>query len=153
MMGMAEGRQGVDRVAIHAELEAARASFHNLLDHASADRLRAPTLGTRWRNEELLFHMLFGYLVVRTPLRLVRGFGRLPSATSQQFAALLDAVTGPFDLVNHPGSRVGAKLVDHRRMGRIFDHVVAGLHRRLDAETDATLARTMAFPTRCSALR
>ena len=137
-----------DRAAIHLELDDAQARFHDLLDHVTPGRLHAPTHGTRWTNEELLFHILLGYLVVRTLLPLVRGFGRLPPAISGRFAALLNALTGPFDQVNYYGARMGAKVIGHRRMGRVFDRVVAGLHRRLDAETDATLARSMAFPTR-----
>ena len=36
--------------------------------------LRKPTDGTRWNNEQLLFHMLFGYLLVRNLRFLVWGF-------------------------------------------------------------------------------
>ena len=62
----------VDRRAIHAELEAARHALHDLLAHASAADLRRGSNGTRWTNEQLLFHMVFGYLVVRRLLPLVR---------------------------------------------------------------------------------
>ena len=56
------------------------ADFHHLLDSATPAELRAPTNGTKWTNRQLLFHMLFGFLLVRALLVLVKGFGRLPDA-------------------------------------------------------------------------
>ena len=46
--------------------------------------------GTRWTNRELLFHMLFGYLIVRTPRgsvgagRRCRTLGAVLLATSRR---------------------------------------------------------------------
>ena len=75
-----------NRPAIHAEMERARSEFHDLLGHASAADLRRPTRGTRWTNQQLLFHMLFGYLLVRNLRLLVKGFSRLPAAPSRRSA-------------------------------------------------------------------
>ena len=44
--------------------------------------MRAVTNGTRWTNKQLLFHMVFGFLLVRVLLVVVKGFGRLPAAVS-----------------------------------------------------------------------
>jgi hypothetical protein len=149
LTAMAESSaQSARRAEIHQDLDAARTRFHDLLGRTDRERLRAPTNGTAWTNEELLFHMLFGYLVVRTSLPLVRAFGQLPPGVNRRFAAALNAATGPFDVVNYYGSKVGARLVNHRRMGPVFDRVIASLHRRLDTETDATLDAQMSFPTR-----
>jgi hypothetical protein len=142
------GGPAMDRQPIHDELEHARAEFHRLLDGATGPELRRPSNGTRWTNEELLFHMLFGYLVVRALLVLVRVFGRLPAGASRYYARLLDAGTRPFDVVNYLGGRVGAKIVPAARMGRRCDRVIAGLRRRLAAETEAGLGRGMHYPTR-----
>jgi hypothetical protein len=46
---------------IAAEMERARTDFRHLLDNAASAELRACTYGTEWTNEQLLFHMLFGY--------------------------------------------------------------------------------------------
>jgi hypothetical protein len=46
---------------IAAEMERARTNFRHLLDNAASAELRACTYGTEWTNEQLLFHMLFGY--------------------------------------------------------------------------------------------
>ena len=45
---------------IAAEMERARVDFRHLLDDATSAELRAGTDGTKWTNEQLLFHMLFG---------------------------------------------------------------------------------------------
>ena len=58
----------VDRQVAHAELERARTEFAALVERAGPGDLRRPSHGTRWTNEQLLFHMLFGYLIVRTLL-------------------------------------------------------------------------------------
>lgn len=138
----------MDRAVVRGELERARATFHDLLDGATDVDLHEPSAGTRWTNGQLLFHMLFGYLIVRALLVLVRGFARLPAGISRRFAGLLDSLTGPFDVVNYYGSRVGARLVGRRRMGAMVDRVIASLHRQLSAESDAALARGMHFPRR-----
>lgn len=75
-----------DRDATVAELEHMRRDFHTLLQAASRAGLRRRSAGTRWTNEQLLFHMMFGYLIVLKLLALVRLFSRLPPAVSRTFA-------------------------------------------------------------------
>ena len=135
-----------DREAIHAELERARAVFASLLTGAGPADLRRGTVGTRWTNQQLLFHMLFGYLVVRTLLPLVRMFGRLPDGYSRVFAAALNAGRRPFHVVNYLGSCGGPVVFSGPRLVARFDQTVASLHRHLDQETDAAMGRTMHFP-------
>jgi hypothetical protein len=137
----------MDRDALHREWEAAREEFHRLLTTTPAD-LRQPSIGTRWTNKQLLFHMLLGYLILRALTLLIRLFSRLPDGAGRAFARLLNAATHPFDAVNYLGSRLGGNTLSTRRMGIMFDNVVAKLHRRLDAETDDDLARGMPYPTR-----
>ena len=58
----------IDPKSIHDELERARTTFHDLVSQATPAELRRPTAGTRWTNQQLLFHMMFGYLIVgKTP--------------------------------------------------------------------------------------
>ncbi|MFF2611760.1 DinB family protein [Kitasatospora sp. NPDC058046] len=138
----------LDRDSVHEELERARAEFHGLLDAADEDALGRPTCGTRWNNEQLLFHMLFGYMIVRALLVLVRVFGRLPRGAGRAYARLLDATTKPFDVINYLGPCAAVHVYGHRRMGAKFDRVISALHRSLDAETEADLARGMHFPVK-----
>ena len=93
-----------------ADLERVAADFHVLVVSATRAELLAPTDGTKWTNRALLFHMLFGFLLVHALLVLVKGFGRLPDAVSRTFAAVLNAGTRPFHVLNYlcalPGGRV-----------------------------------------------
>ena len=129
------------------EMDHARAVFHALLDAASDTGLRRPSRGTRWTNEQLLFHMLFGYIIVRALLGVVRLFGALPPQVSKAYAALLDSAIRPFDAINYWGSRVGAVVYPRRRMGPKLDRVIASLQRRLDRTDTAALSSGMHFPT------
>jgi hypothetical protein len=137
----------LDRRAIRDEMERARQTFHQLLDHATAAELRRPSDGTRWTNEQLLFHMLFGYLIVRALLVLARIFGRLPDWASMAFGRLLDTVRTPFHLINYAGSCIGARIIPRSRMGGALDRVIAALQRRLEREPAADLRRGMHYPT------
>jgi hypothetical protein len=136
-----------DRQAIRAEFEGAQSIFHALLESASEEELGRPSNGTRWTNRELLFHMMFGYMVVRALLPLVKILNRLPKS-GRGFAAVLDAATTPFHVINYWGSRAGPRLYPAPRMGPKFDAVIAALERRLAAEPEANMERTAAFPTR-----
>jgi hypothetical protein len=137
----------VDRVTIHREMEAARAHLHQLLGEADAADLRRPSNGTRWTNEQLLFHMVFGYMIVRALLPLVRVMSRLPAWVGRGFAALLDSARGPFHVVNYWGSCGAALVFNRARTGRLCDRTIAALLRRLDRESEAALRRGMPFPT------
>jgi hypothetical protein len=145
---MADSGQLVSRQAVGEEMESARLTFHRLLDSMSLADLRRPTIGTKWNNEELLFHMMFGYLIVASLIPMVRLFSRLPRKFSKFFAMLLNSVTGPFNTVNYRGSRLGARVYNHSRMGAKFDKTIASLERRLSRENDAGLGRGMHFPAR-----
>ncbi|HVT78196.1 MAG TPA: DinB family protein, partial [Acidimicrobiales bacterium] len=50
---------------IRDELDRARAEFSALVAESTPADLRRPSNGTRWTNRELLFHMVFGYLITR----------------------------------------------------------------------------------------
>ncbi|WP_051388940.1 DinB family protein [Arthrobacter sp. 35W] len=118
------------------------------LANATTAQLRGRSAGTKWTNEELLFHMVFGYMVVRALLPLVRIMSRLPRSWGRAFARGLDAATGPFDVVNYWGSRAAALVFNRHRMDRKLEKTTHALARRLARETPASLERAMDFPTR-----
>jgi hypothetical protein len=102
---MANQDSAIDRVEIATDLEPARIEFHRLLAEAEReDAWTKPTLGTRWTNEQLLFHMVFGYMIVQRLLILVKAFSRPPDQVSRGFAHVLNAATRPFDVINYYGS-------------------------------------------------
>ncbi|MFE3986975.1 DinB family protein [Nocardia tengchongensis] len=138
----------VDRDSLAADLERARTDFHHLLGTTAASEWKAPTSGTRWTNEELLFHMVFGYMIVQKLLVLLRLFGRLPAGASRTNSRFLNAATTPFDLVNFYGSRLAARVYNRRRMGAKMDRVIASLQRSLRRETDTDFTRGMQYPNR-----
>jgi DinB superfamily len=141
-------QQDWDPQVVHDELDRARADFHRLLNTATASDLARPTNGTQWNNEQLLFHMLFGYMIMWALLGLVRLFGRLPDSVSRAYARLLNAMTRPFDVINYLAPCGAVHVYGHRRMGAKFDRVIASLHRRLDQESPADLTRGMHYPVR-----
>ena len=91
------------RAEIHAEMERARREFHALLEQSTPDALSRPSKGTRWTNRQLLFHMLFGYLITRNLRIVVLVVSRAPLGVQAGFARLLDAATRPFDQINYLG--------------------------------------------------
>ena len=136
----------VTRESVHDELERARLTFHALLANASPHVLSRHTNGTRWTNEQLLFHMVLGYGVVRVLLPLVNVLARLPNGVSRAWAKVLNAATRPFHAVNYLGPCVAVRVVHGPRLIRLMDRVIAGLHRRLDEQSVASLRRSMHFP-------
>ena len=131
---------------IAEEIRDAREDFHRLVDQATTAELRRRSSGTRWTNDQLLFHMLFGYLIVRTLLWLVRGFSMLPANCSRGFAQALNAGTRAFHVVNYLGSLGGARVLGHEGMERVMDNVTGSLIRTLDRASEKQLARGMYFP-------
>ncbi len=81
--GLAPAALSLDADAAGAEMAQVRQDFRRLISRASAADLRRRTDGTKWTNQQLLFHMLFGYLIVCALLPLARLFGRLPARPAQ----------------------------------------------------------------------
>ncbi|KJK41903.1 maleylpyruvate isomerase [Lentzea aerocolonigenes] len=136
----------MDTTSLHDELERARATFHELLAHATAAELRRRSNGTKWNNRQLLFHMLLGFLIMRALTAMACGFSRMPPGVSRVFARVLNAATRPFDVANFLGSWLGGTFLSLHLMNVLCDRTIAALHRRLDREPD--LARGMHYPTR-----
>ena len=143
---MATDGQPADRQSIHDELERVRADFQLVVAHATEPDLRRRTNSTQWTNGQMLWHMAFGYLIVRRLLPLVHLFGRLPAPFSRTFAAVLNAGTRPFHHINYLGSCGGALVFHGPRLTRQLDHTIDVLHHRLDAENEQALGLRMHFP-------
>lgn len=143
---MAAKARPIDRQSIHEELEQVRADLHRLVEQATAADLRRRTNGTRWSNQQMLFHMVFGYMIVRRLLPLVRWFGRRPDSYSRTFAAVLNSNTRPFHWINYLGSCGGALVFRGSRLIWQLDRIHDRLHHVLDAESDEALDRRMHFP-------
>jgi hypothetical protein len=138
----------LDRPAIHDDLERARQAFHAMVNTASPADLRRGTSGTRWTNGQLLFHMLFGYLLVRRLRVVILLFTRLPDQADLAFASGLNAAARPFHVINYLGSCGGSLVFHGRRLTAELDRTVAALHLDLELESEEALRSRMAFPTR-----
>ena len=136
----------MNREDVTNELREAQTDFHRLIDRANPQSLRCPTDGTRWTNRQLLYHMVFGYIIVRTMMPLAHVLGRI--GWSRRFAATLNALHRPFHIINYLGSCAGGQLLSPGRMDALMNATMAGIHRRLATETAGSLALTMHFPTR-----
>jgi DinB superfamily len=137
----------VDRQQLRDELRQRRETFHAILDSSSTRELLKPSNGTRWNNEELLFHMLFGYIVVVALIRIIKVLGLLPRSATKPLAFVFNAFIRPFNAINYWGARLGAKLYNQQRMGPKFDRVAASLATTLDQTSEASLRRGMHYPT------
>jgi hypothetical protein len=137
----------VDREAVHNEMERARLTFSDLVRQAAPADMRRRSSGTRWTNRQLLFHMVFGYLIVRALMPLVHGFGHLPASWSSRFAATLDAGRRPFHLINYLGSCGGGQVLPRPATTALMDRTIRILQRKLASETEQSFALTMHFPT------
>ena len=137
----------MDREAVRDEMERARLTFGDLVRQTAPANMRRRSNGTRWTNRQLLFHMLFGYLVVRALMPLVHGFGSLPAGWSRRFAATLNAGRRPFHVINYLGSCGGGQVLPKAAMTALMDRTIRTLQRKLAGETEASLALTMHFPT------
>lgn len=136
------------RQQVCAELDRARADFSELIANSNRDTLAMLSDGTRWTNQQLLFHMLFGYLITRNLRLIVRLVSRLPSAPQRAFAGFLDATTKPFHVINYWGSRAGGRVLSLQRMDVWMGRVIDSLKDHFDRESDAALHRRMPFPPR-----
>lgn len=131
---------------IHDEMDHSYATFVQLTRTASRSDLKRPSDGTRWTNQQLLFHMMFGYLIVRRLLPIVRVFDRLPDQASRSFAEVLNAATRPFHLVNYVGSWAGGTVLSPTRTEKLLKRTIEALHRELGNEDESSLRRGMHFP-------
>jgi hypothetical protein len=129
-----------------ADFERVRADFAHLIALAEENDWAKTTLGTRWTNEQLLFHMVFGYMVVKRLLILVRIFGRLPDSLSLGFAHLLDSATRPFDVINYYGSCLAAAFHNRRRMAAKLNRTIDSLEKSLRREPSPAFRRGMYYP-------
>jgi hypothetical protein len=134
--------------SVRSELEAARSSFHSLLDSLSEGDLDRQSLNPGWTNGEILAHMLFGFILTNYLLPLARIWGRLPRGSSRPFAWLLNAFTGPFNRFNALGARMQGRVFTYTRLGGLFNRALASLLNKTSTIRDEEWERGMYYPTR-----
>ncbi len=136
------------REALRADLATTHAAFHARLDALTDADLRRPSRNPGWTNGEVLWHMVFGFVILAALAPLVRFWGRLPRRYSKRFARLLNSATGIFNRVNAWGARGGGRVYARRRIGPRFDRAYAAVLRLVDTADDDDWALGMHYPTR-----
>lgn len=121
--------------------------FASLLRSAQADELDAPSVGTRWTNRQLLFHMLLGQRITRILIAVVGGFSRLPRGASNSFSRVLAAFTRPYNELNWLGGVVGGGINSSASMRRQMDRVTNSILNWYDRADTQALHRGMAIPS------
>ncbi len=104
------------RVALRADLVAAHASFHALLDALTDADLRRPSRNPGWTNGEVLWHMVFGFVILAALAPLVRFWGRLPRRYAKRIARVLNGVL-LFTLVPVVATLAGGVIATYRTPG------------------------------------
>lgn len=133
---------------IRSELEAARASFHALMESLNETDWQRPSLNPGWTNGEILAHMLFGFILLNALLPLARVWGRLPRSSSKPFARLLNAATGPFHWFNALGARMQGRVFTQKRIGELFDRTYASIMKKAASIEEEEWERGMYYPTK-----
>lgn len=123
-----------------------RDDYDMLVRSAPPTLLQASTLGTKWTNRELLFHMWFGQRIARVVLPVAGGFSHAPAVVGRRFAGLLTAATRPYDWINYVAGVGGARVVSLGRTRRWMQRDTDAVLRWADQASDSDLDRGMAVP-------
>lgn len=135
------------RADIRAELEDARSEFHAILSSLSPQDWERRSDNRAWTNGQLLFHIMFAFILVPRLWRIMQVFDRLPAGCSKAFAALLNSSTPFFNYVNAVLPRLGARLYGPSALARKYDRIHSTILRRLASISDADWNRGMYYPT------
>jgi hypothetical protein len=133
--------------AVREDLAWVADDFAALLGSAQSDALDAPSVGTRWTNRQLLFHMLLGQRITRMVIVVMGGFSRLPPGASNGFSRLLVALTRPYNELNWFGGVIGGRINSIASMRRQMDSVTSGILKWYDQADTQTLHRGMTVPS------
>jgi hypothetical protein len=132
--------------ALRADLAWVAADFACLLGSARVDELDAPSVGTRWTNRQLLFHMLLGQHITRMVIVIMGGFSRLPPGASKGFSCVLAAATRTYNELNWFGGVVGGHISSVASMRRQMDRVTCTILNWYDHADTQALQREMTVP-------
>lgn len=135
----------MDRAAVSREMEQARLAFETLTVAATPADLGRRANNTRWTNRQLLFHQVFGYLIVRTLMPLASAHPG-PTRLEPPILRRPERYAQPFHVINYLGSCAGAFFLTPNTMIRLMNRTIAALQRRLAAEPEQDLSLTMRFP-------
>ena len=138
----------IDRAAIAGDLERARTEFHQLLAEASVTTLDEADPRDTLDQRTVLFHMVFGYMIVQRLLILVKCSGACPIESAASSPAFSTPQPDHSTSSTTTAPARPPRVYNRRRMGAKMDRVIAALQRKLAREPRTRCSRGMHFPTR-----
>ena len=124
------------------------ADFRKIILAVPDDELDLPSIGTRWTNRQLLFHMALGQNIALAGIPLLGLVSHLPPSASRNWSRLLDACAGPYNWVNWAGSAAGGKVLTPRAMLGMMDRTTRMIVAWYDRADSRAMGRGMTMPTR-----
>lgn len=79
------------RERVRTELELAHRRFHALLDLFSEAEWVAPSRNPAWTNGQLIYHMLFAFVLIPALFWMIKFWSSLPACYSRRFAQIRQA--------------------------------------------------------------
>src|SRR6266496_4682471 len=134
------------RRAIRISFDQAHSEFHQLVNSLSENDLNRQSKNEGWTNGEILFHIMFAFILILTLGPMIRFWSRLPKRYSKVFANILNFSTVTFNWINGFAPRMGNKVFTRSRYGKIFDKVYAHLIELLSSIKDNEWNSGMYYP-------
>ena len=136
------------RERARAELEFAHCRFHALLDSLSEAEWAAPSRNPAWTNGQLVYHILFAFILVPSLFWMIKFWSRLPTRYSRGFAQVLNFTTPVFNRINALGPRGQAFVFGRKRAGAIFDRIHRSILKKVDSLHGGHWSDGMHYPRR-----
>ncbi|MDQ0663190.1 hypothetical protein QFZ35_001688 [Arthrobacter ulcerisalmonis] len=138
----------LDSDPVKADLLWIAADFRDIVVGACGDELDLPSIGTRWTNRQLLFHMVLGQNITLSGIPLLGLFSHLPPSASRHWSRLLDSGARPYNWVNWAGSAAGGQVLKPAGTLRMMDRTTRLIVNWYSHADSRALSRGMTMPTR-----
>jgi hypothetical protein len=147
MLNKRIGQQSKSEMIVE-KLESTRLQFIIIAENISEEELRRISKNIGWTNNEILAHILFGFIITNVLLPGVIIFGNLPKLITKPFAMLLNAFTKPFNYINKFGARAQGKVFIGKRLVYLIDKTIKSLENRVMHISNEDWQKGMYYPNK-----
>jgi hypothetical protein len=130
------------------KLESTRLQFLEIAETITEKELRRISKNIGWTNNEILAHILFGFIITNVLLPGVIIFGNLQKVITRPFAMLLNAFTKPFNLINKLGARAQGKVFTGKRLVYLIDKTIKSLENKVKNINNEDWQKGMYYPNK-----
>jgi hypothetical protein len=130
------------------KLETTRIQFIEIAENISEEELKRISKNIGWTNNEILAHILFGFIITNVLLPGVIIFGNLPKVLTQPFAMLLNSLTKPFNFINKLGARAQGKVFTEKRLVYLIDKTIKSIENRVKHIKNEDWQKGMYYPNK-----